>query len=113
MRFLSIYRPTASEEGGAPTPEHMAEMGQLTETWMAKGALLGVEPLTPRDACARVTLSGGAYTVTPEEVRAGGYAVLQAASKEEAIELCKIFLKTAGDGTCELRQILEFAPQPG
>jgi hypothetical protein len=45
-------------------------------------------------------------------VRAGGFAFLDADSKEEAIELCKAFLKVAGEGTCELRQVLEFAPQP-
>ena len=31
---------------------------------------------------------------------------------EAAIEGVKDFLKVAGDGTVELRQILEFAPQP-
>lgn len=45
-------------------------------------------------------------------MRAGGFAFLEAASKNEAIEYCKKFLKVAGDGTCEIRQILEFAPQP-
>lgn len=112
MRYLTIYHPEASEEGGAPTPEHMAAMGQLIEEWTAKGALISTEPLTPRDECARVRLSNGAYTVSAEEVRAGGFAFLNAASKAEAIELCKSFLKVAGDGTCEIRQILEFAPQP-
>jgi hypothetical protein len=50
--------------------------------------------------------------VSDETVRAGGFAFLNADSKDEAIELCKVFLKAAGPGTCEIRQILEFAPQP-
>ena len=54
----------------------------------------------------------GEFTVSDETVRAGGFAFLNAGSKEEAIELCKSFLKVAGPGTCEIRQILEFAPQP-
>jgi hypothetical protein len=112
MKFLSIYRPTSSEEGGAPTPDHMAAMGRLMEEWTAKGVLLSAEPLTPRDQCARLTLANGAFTVAEETVRAGGFAFLEAASKAEVIEYCKIFLKVAGDGTCELRQVLEFAPQP-
>ena len=112
MRYLTIYHPEASEEGGAPSPEHMAAMGRLIEEWTAKGALIKTEPLTPRDHCARLRLSKGEFTVTAEEVRAGGFAFLNAGSKDEAIELCKAFLKVAGDGVCEIRQILELAPQP-
>jgi len=112
MRFLTIYHPTASEEGGAPSPEHMAEMGALIEKWTAAGRLVTTEPLTPRDACARLTLKDGRFTIEPETVRAGGFAFLQGDSKEDVIEACKAFLKVAGDGTVEIRQILEFAPQP-
>ena len=31
MRYLTIYRPERGEEGGAPSPEHMAAMGKLIE----------------------------------------------------------------------------------
>ena len=113
MRYLSIYRPEASEEGGTPSPEHMAAMGRLIEEWTAKGALISTEPLTPRDKCARGRLGeDGQFTVSDETVRAGGFAFRNAAAKDEAVELCKAFLKGAGPGTCEIRQILEFAPQP-
>ena len=112
MRYLTIYRPEAGEEGGTPTPEHMAAMGRLIEEWTAKGALIDTQPLTPRDRCARLRLSNGQFTVSEETVRAGGFALLEFGSKAEAIEGCKEFLKVAGDGTVEIRQILEFAPQP-
>ena len=112
MRYLTIYRPEAGEEGGMPSPDHMAAMGRLIEEWTAKGVLISTEPLTPRDHCARLRLSNGAFTVSDETVRAGGFAFINAGSREEAIEHCKIFLKVAGDGTCEIREILEFAPQP-
>jgi hypothetical protein len=112
MRFLSIYHPAASEEGGTPSPEHMAAMGALIETWIAAGRLISTEPLTPRERCARLTLKDGQFTLAPETVRAGGFAFLQGESKEAVLEACKEFLKVAGDGTVELRQILEFAPQP-
>jgi len=66
-----------------------------------------------RDQCARVRLGeDGKFSVSDETVRAGGFAFLNADSREEAVELCKSFLKVAGPGTCEIRQILEFAPQP-
>ena len=112
MRFLTIYHPTASEEGGMPSPGHMAEMGALIERMTKSGHLVSTEPLTPRDACARLTLANGQFSVAPETVRAGGFAFINAASKEACIEACKDFLKAAGDGTVEIRQILEFAPQP-
>ena len=35
----------------------------------------------------------------------GGFAILNAKSKEEAIELTKGFLALAGDGECEVRQL--------
>ena len=113
MRYLSIYHPEAGQEGGDPTPEMMAAMGALIEEWTAKGKLISTEPLTPREHCARVRLDEtGGFSVAAETVRAGGFAFLNADSKDEAIELCKSFLKVAGPGTCEIRQILEFAPQP-
>lgn len=113
MRYLTIYHPEAGEEGGAPSSEHMAAMGRLIEEWTAKGKLISTEPLTPRERCARVRLDqDGRFGVAEETVRAGGFAFLEAASKDEAIELCKSFLKVAGPGTCEIRQILEMAPQP-
>src|SRR6185369_4058132 len=99
MRYLSIYRPEAGEEGGMPSQEHMAAMGRLIEEWTAKGALISTEPLTPRDQCARVRLGeDGQFTVSDETVRAGGFAFLNAKSKDEAVELCKHFLKVAGPG---------------
>jgi len=113
MRYLSIYRPESGVEGGMPSPEHMAAMGRLIEEWTAKGKLISTEPLTPRDQCARVRLGeDGQFSVSDETVRAGGFAFLNAHSRAEAVELCKSFLKGAGPGTCEIRQILEFAPQP-
>ena len=37
----------------------------------------------------------------------GGFAILEAKSKAHAIELAKEFLKVAGEGECEIRQIFE------
>jgi hypothetical protein len=114
MRFLSIYK--SPETGLPPTQEEMARMGKLIEDGMKAGYLLGVEGCMPSVAGARVRRSNGKLTVTDgpftesKEV-IGGFALLQAGSKEEAVELVKQFLHAAGDGECELRQIFE-APQP-
>jgi hypothetical protein len=65
---------------------------------------------------ARVRLSNGEITITDgpftesKEV-VGGLAIMQANSKEEAIQYLKQFLAVAGDGECELRQLYE-QPKP-
>jgi hypothetical protein len=112
MRYLSIYRPAGGEEGGMPDPEHMQAMGRLVEEWTRKGKLVVTEPLMARSHCAKVRRENGQVTVSDIQDRASGYAFLNAESREEAIELCKIFLEAAGDGETEIRAILEFAPQP-
>ena len=115
MRFLSIYKSV--ETGVPPTPEKMAEMGQLIEEAMKAGELLATEGCLPSALGARVRLAGGKVTVTDgpfsesKEI-IGGFALLQAGSKDEAIEMVKRFLKVAGDGECEIRQIYE-APDQG
>jgi hypothetical protein len=108
MRFLSIYK--AVETNTPPSAEHVAKMGQLIEESMKAGELLATEGCLPSAKGARVRLSKGNLTVTDgpftetKEV-IGGFAVLQANSKEEAIELARKFLYVAGDGECEIRQL--------
>lgn len=47
----------------------------------------------------------GPFTEAKEVV--GGFALIQAGSKGEAIEFIKDFLKVAGDGETEMRQVFE------
>jgi hypothetical protein len=110
MRFLSIYKTV--ETGTPPSPEEMARMGKLVEDGMKAGYLLAVEGCLPSAAGARVRRSDGKLTVTDgpfteSKELVGGLAILQASSKQEAIELVKQFLQAAGDGECELRQLYE------
>jgi hypothetical protein len=113
MRFLSIYKSV--ETGAMPTPEEMARMGKLVEDGMKDGSLLAVEGCMPSATGAKVRLANGRVTVTDgpfseaKEV-VGGLAILSAPNKEAAIELARNFLKVAGDGECELRQLFEGGP---
>ena len=115
MRFLSVYKSV--ETGVLPTQEEMARMGKLVEDGMKAGFLLAVEGCMPSANGARVRLASGKVSVTDgpftesKEV-IGGLAILQADSKEAAIELAKQFLKVAGDGECELRQLYDADQQP-
>jgi len=110
MRFLSIYKH--EERTTPPTAEEMATMGKLIEEGMKAGWLLATEGCLPSVLGARVRRSNGKLAVTDgpfteaKEV-VGGFAILKANSKEEAIELTRRFLKVAGDGECELRQLYE------
>ena len=110
MKFLSIYKHV--ESGVPPTQEEMAVMGKLVEEGFKAGWLLATEGCLPSKFGARVRRSGNQLTLTDgpfseaKEV-VGGFAILQAKSKEEAIDLARQFLKVAGDGECELRQIYE------
>jgi hypothetical protein len=111
MRFLCIYKP-AKAEGGPPTPEMMENMGKFIEQSFKEGVLLSTEGCLPSALGARVRATGGTYTVTDgpftesKEI-VGGFALIQAKSKEEAIEFNKRFLKVAGDGETEIRQLYE------
>src|SRR6185503_11526697 len=108
MRFLSIYKTV--ETNIPPTPEHIARMGKLIDEMTKAGTLLATEGCLPSALGARVRRSGGKLTVTDgpfveTKELVGGFAILEAASKEEAIALAKTFLDIAGDGECEIRQI--------
>ena len=92
----------------------MADMGQLIEELTRSGQLVSTAGLRPTSEGVRVRLHrGGKLSVvdgpfieTKEVI--GGYAVLEAQSKEDAIELTRRFLKVHGsdwDLTCEVRQL--------
>ena len=108
MRFLSIYK--SRETGVPPSPEHIETMTKLIEEGMKSGWLVATEGCLPSALGARVrraesktTVTDGPFSESKEVI--GGFAILEASSKEEAIRLAKDFLKVAGDGECELRQI--------
>jgi hypothetical protein len=111
MKFLCMYKPS-KQEGIPPSQEDMAKMGKMIEEWTKSGVLLGTEGCLPSALGARVRLAAGSFKVTDgpftesKEI-IGGYALIQANSKEEAIEYNKQFLKIAGDGETEIRQLYD------
>src|SRR5215813_9864023 len=109
-RFLSIYKTV--ERNAPPSPAEMAKMGKLVEDGFKSGKLLATEGCLPTAFGARVRQDHGNVTVTDgpfseaKEV-IGGFAIIQAASKAEAIEYIREFLSVVGEGECELRQVYE------
>lgn len=114
MRFLSIWK--AVETNVPPTPEMMERMGQLIEEMTKSGELIATEGCLPSALGARVRKAGktisvtdGPFTESKELI--AGFALLEADSKEHAIEQCKRFMAVAGDGECEIRQIYAAPPE--
>ncbi len=113
MRFLSMIRIDETT-GQAPSEQLMADMGQLIEELTATGQLVSTAGLRPTSEGARLrlhrggglTVTDGPFTETKEVI--GGYAILEATSREQAIELTRRFLLVHGtewNVECELRQL--------
>ena len=112
MRFMSMIR-IKENTGLVPSEQLMTDMGALIEEMTRSGQLIRTGGLRPTSEAVRVRLRGGKLTMTDgpftetKEV-IGGYAILEAKTKEEAVELVKRFLKIHGDEwdvECELRQL--------
>lgn len=111
MRFFCLYKPSRPEGTPQCEPE-MAGMGKLIEDMTKSGSLLATGGCLPSALGARIRHSGGKFTVEHGPFRDSrdlveGYAIIQADSKEGAIDLAKRFLRTAGDGESEIRQMFE------
>jgi hypothetical protein len=121
MKFMMMVKADKNHEAGAPPdPRLMAAVGKHAEEAARRGVLVETGGLLPSSAGARVRVAGGKLTVTDgpfaeAKELIGGYAILRASSKEEAIELGKDFMKLHADvlgpsyeGELEIRQMAEF-----
>ncbi|MCU4747174.1 MULTISPECIES: YciI family protein [Streptomyces] len=115
-RFITLIR---NDEQNIPADgfpaDFGARMGALLEEITKAGVMLDTAGLTPSSEGTRVTLSGGRLTYTDgpftetKEV-IGGYSIIQAKDKEEALYWTKRFLEIHPDVwniTAEVRQITE------
>jgi hypothetical protein len=116
MRFMIIVKATEDSEAGVmPEEKLFTEMAAYHEALAKAGMLLDGSGLQPTAKGWRIKYSGGKRTVvdgpfaeTKELV--AGYTLIQAKSREEALEWTKRFPNPAGDGkACEIevRQLYE------
>jgi len=99
IRYLCIVKADRDTEAGVlPDEKSLATMGAFLEEGLKAGVFLSGEGLQPSSKGARVQFSGnkrvvtdGPFAETKELV--AGYAVLQFASKAEAIEWTKRFVQ--------------------
>jgi hypothetical protein len=126
MRFMMlmiprVYQPDAppgerAEEGFTPPAEAVAKMMKFNEELAKAGALISLDGLHPSGKGARVAFAGGRPEVTDgpfteaKEV-IGGYWMIQAKSKEEAVEWARRCPAQNGD-VIEIRQVFEVSDFP-
>jgi hypothetical protein len=111
MRFLCIYKHAKGEEV-PPTQAEMEKMGKYVEESFKSGILLATEGCLPTALGARIRRTGESFKVidgpfTEAKEVVGGFAIIRAKSKEEAIQIAKDFLNVAGEGETEIRQLYE------
>src|SRR5262245_3045443 len=107
MRFMTIYKP-GYENDAPPTQEHIQALGKLIDEMSRAGTLLLTDGLQPSKHGARVKIANGTFTVTDgpfteTKELVAGFAIVNVASREEAIALTKRFLSVMGEGESEIR----------
>ena len=110
------------EAGTLGSPEFAVELGKLMEQLKRVGKLLDVSVLVPQSRSARVRGAAGAVSVIDgpfiesKEI-IGGYIMVEAESRQEAVEIGRSFMKVHVDmlgpsyeGEIEVRQLSEQPP---
>ncbi len=116
MRFMIIVKATAQSEAGEMPEENLiAAMADYHEQLARSGVLLDASGLQPSSKGWRIQYSGGQRKVidgpfaeTKELV--AGYTIIQARSREEALEWTRRFPAPFGEGEegqIEVRQLYE------
>ena len=116
MKYLMLIKHAESLRSATMPPEFLDKVGQFVTAGFASGALKDTAGLTPTSEGFRVRSSGGKLHVTDgpfteaKEI-IGGYAMIEAASKDEAREFARQFMELHRvnfpdfEGECEVRAL--------
>ena len=110
MKFMIMHKT----DGSPVTPEMGAAIGQFMEEQARAGVLLAAEGLDPNAGAARLVCKGGKVVstdapFTEAKELIGGFAVLQARSLDEAVELASRFAGACTHATeIQVHQVAEF-----
>ena len=95
MKYMMMIKGSAEYEAGLPPPASLMEaMGKLVEEMMRNGTLVDTGGLSPSSQGMRIRLANGKRSVIDgpfaeaKEV-IGGYAIVEARSKYEALALAQ------------------------
>lgn len=111
MRFMVIVKADQNSEAGIlPTEQQLADMAKYNEELVKAGVMLAGEGLQASSKGARVRFQGdkrsvidGPFTESKELI--AGFWLIQAKSKEEALEWVKRI--PFDEGEVEVRQVFE------
>lgn len=115
MRVMVLVKESDQSEAGVlPDTKILTEMGKFIEQMSKAGILIATGGLDPRatqikSANGKVTFTDGPFTEAKEAIV--GFALIEAPSKEQAIEYSKQFWKIVGDGEGEIYSV--FGPRDG
>ena len=125
MRYLMLIKHAEAYRAEIPAQGLMDAMGKFVTDSLKSGVLLDTAGLRPTADGTRVRLSGRKITVTDgpfteaKEI-VGGYAMVEAKSKQEAVEVALQFMELhrvhwpTFEGECEVRPLEDFeAPAQG
>ncbi|MEO7097086.1 MAG: YciI family protein [Polyangiales bacterium] len=115
MRYLAIYTPAKTRP---QRPDDAAAMDRFVAESYASGELISTGALLPlsqggmqvKNEGGELTFLDGPYAEAKEVIV--GYAILELPTKEAARAALQRFLRVAGDGECELRQLMDQGAPP-
>src|ERR1700722_19959504 len=119
MRFMMMVIPEgygSAAPDAAPSAEAVTKMMEYNKSLQKAGVLLALDGLFPPSTGARISYSDGKATVIDgpfAEAREviGGYWIIQASSREEAIEWAKR-APMSNNEIIEVRRIFEMGDFP-
>ena len=118
MRYMMFIKHT-QDYGNVQAPASLyEEMGKFIEEATRSGNFVGGAGLQPTSAGTRVKLKGGKISVvdgpfTESKEIVGGYAIIDAKSRDEALGLARRFMELhqkhwpTFEGECEMRPLEE------
>jgi len=110
MKFLMTY--TQRPDAPPPTPEQMAAIGAFSENNIKSGVVVmtgglvrptkGIQLTCDR---GKVSVTDGPFAETKELI--DGFALVEVASRAQAIAVASEFMQLAGDGVGEILQVFD------
>ena len=98
MKYLTFIRHSESHREAAPPPALMQAMGEFVQKSLKNGSLVDTGGLLPSKDGVRIRLAGGEITVkdgpfTESKEVIGGWAIIKADSKAEAVRIGTEFME--------------------
>ena len=113
MKFMMLHKTDAYyENGGLPSKELIAGVGQMVGEMVRSGKLLAADGLRSSAQGVRLKFAGGKRTVIKvplqgENEAIAGFAVMRVRSLDEAVEWASRYAAVVGDAVLDIRPATE------